>query len=36
MIKELIILALALLSCFFFLVGTTGLIRLPDVFSRMH
>lgn len=36
MVKELIILVLALSSCFFFLVGTTGLIRLPDVFSRMH
>lgn len=36
MIKEIIILLLVLSSCFFFLVGTTGLIRLPDVFSRMH
>jgi multicomponent Na+:H+ antiporter subunit G len=36
MIKEVVILMLALSSCFFFLVGTTGLIRLPDVFSRMH
>lgn len=36
MIKDIVILLLALSSCFFFLVGTTGLIRLPDVFSRMH
>ena len=36
MMKEIVILLLALSSCFFFLVGTTGLIRLPDVFSRMH
>ena len=36
MIKDVVILVLALSSCFFFLVGTTGLIRLPDVFSRMH
>jgi len=36
MIKDVVILMLALSSCFFFLVGTTGLIRLPDVFSRMH
>lgn len=25
-----------LLGAFFLLVGTVGLIRLPDVFSRMH
>ncbi|MBO1263478.1 monovalent cation/H(+) antiporter subunit G [Proteiniclasticum sp. SCR006] len=36
MFKDFVILVLALSSCFFFLVGTTGLIRLPDVFSRMH
>src|SRR5690554_4796279 len=36
MIKDVVILVLAISSCFFFLVGTTGLIRLPDVFSRMH
>lgn len=36
MAKDLIILFLALSSAFFFMVGTTGLIRLPDVFSRMH
>lgn len=31
-----IISVLLLLGCFFFAVGTIGLIRLPDVFSRMH
>lgn len=36
MIKDVVILVLAISSFFFFLVGTTGLIRLPDVFSRMH
>ncbi len=36
MLKDIIILLLVISSCFFFLVGTTGLIRLPDVFSRMH
>ena len=36
MLKDIVILFLVISSCFFFLVGTTGLIRLPDVFSRMH
>ncbi|WP_422484742.1 monovalent cation/H(+) antiporter subunit G [Gudongella sp. DL1XJH-153] len=36
MAKEMIILVLILGSGFFFMVGTVGLIRLPDVFSRMH
>ncbi len=36
MIKDIIILLLTLSSLFFFMVGTVGLIRLPDVFSRMH
>lgn len=36
MIKDIIIILFILLSGFFFFVGTTGLIRLPDVFSRMH
>ena len=36
MIKDMLILILILGSGFFFLVGTVGLIRLPDVFSRMH
>lgn len=30
------VLFLVISSCFFFLVGTVGLIRLPDVFCRMH
>lgn len=36
MIRELIVVILVLGSGFFFMVGTIGLIRLPDVFSRMH
>ena len=36
MLKDITILLLALSSIFFFMVGTVGLIRLPDVFSRMH
>ncbi|GAA4060639.1 monovalent cation/H(+) antiporter subunit G [Amphibacillus indicireducens] len=36
MLKEIIVLILILGSGFFFMVGTLGLIRLPDVFSRMH
>ncbi|SDB90399.1 multisubunit sodium/proton antiporter, MrpG subunit [Pelagirhabdus alkalitolerans] len=36
MITDSIVIILIILSGFFFLVGTLGLIRLPDVFSRMH
>lgn len=36
MIQAGIILLLLLGSSFFFLVGTVGLIRMPDVFCRMH
>jgi multicomponent Na+:H+ antiporter subunit G len=36
MIKEIIIIALLLASGFFFFVGTIGLLRMPDAFSRMH
>lgn len=36
MIREIIVVILALGSAFFFMVGTVGLIRLPDVFTRMH
>jgi len=36
MAKDIVILVLILGSGFFFMVGTVGLIRLPDVFSRMH
>lgn len=27
---------LFILGCFFFLVGVLGLLRMPDVFSRIH
>ena len=32
------VLAIVLISagCFFFLAGTVGLLRLPDLFSRLH
>ncbi|MDP3386030.1 MAG: monovalent cation/H(+) antiporter subunit G [Eubacteriales bacterium] len=36
MIKIGIILILLAASSFFFLVGTIGLIRMPDAFCRMH
>lgn len=36
MIKDIIIFFLVLGSAFFFFVGTVGLIRLPDVFNRIH
>src|SRR5690554_2588243 len=36
MIKDIVIIMLVLFSTFFFMVGTLGLIRLPDVFTRMH
>ncbi|WP_051569169.1 monovalent cation/H(+) antiporter subunit G [Alkaliphilus transvaalensis] len=33
---DIVVLLLVVGGAFFFLVGTTGLIRMPDVFSRMH
>ncbi|WP_291787464.1 monovalent cation/H(+) antiporter subunit G [Cecembia sp.] len=36
MIKELLIVLLLLAGCFFFLAGTLGLLRFPDLFSRLH
>jgi multicomponent Na+:H+ antiporter subunit G len=36
MFVQLLILLLLAGGSFFFLVGTVGLIRLPDAFSRMH
>ncbi|ABR50238.1 monovalent cation/proton antiporter, MnhG/PhaG subunit [Alkaliphilus metalliredigens QYMF] len=36
MIQTGIVLFLLIVSSFFFLVGTVGLIRMPDVFCRMH
>lgn len=36
MIKEVIIVILLVAGCFFFLAGTLGLLRFPDLFSRLH
>lgn len=36
MLREIILLLLVLSSGFFFAVGTLGLLRMPDVFTRMH
>jgi len=36
LIKEFIIYFLLLASGFFFSVGTIGLLRMPDTFTRMH
>lgn len=31
-----IVIAFAAAGCFFFLAGTIGLLRFPDVFARLH
>lgn len=36
MIKELITVILMIIGCFFFLAGTLGVLRFPDLFSRLH
>ncbi len=36
MIKNSVVILLLLGGLFFFLVGTIGLYRLPDVFTRLH
>jgi len=36
MINEWVIVLLLISGCFFFFVGTLGLIRLPDAFTQMH
>lgn len=36
MIREFIVIALLVGSIFFFFVGTLGLIRMPDPFTRLH
>ncbi len=36
MIQGIIVVLLTLGGAFFFLVGTLGLIRMPDVYCRMH
>jgi multicomponent Na+:H+ antiporter subunit G len=35
-VVDLVTLALFLIGIFFFTVGTVGILRLPDVFTRMH
>ncbi len=35
-INEAVALSLLLIGAFFFLAGTVGLLRLPDVFTRLH
>lgn len=36
MIAKVIAVILCSVGTFFFIVGTTGLLRLPDVFTRLH
>ena len=36
MIKEIITVILLIVGCFFFLAGTLGVLRFPDLFSRLH
>ena len=36
LIRNIIVAILMISGVFFFVVGTVGLIRMPDVFSRMH
>ena len=35
-IKEVITVILLLVGCFFFLAGTLGVLRFPDLFTRLH
>lgn len=35
-IQAVVITVLIAIGCFFLLVGTIGLLRLPDVYNRMH
>ncbi len=35
-ISEIITVVLLLVGCFFFLAGTLGILRFPDIFSRLH
>jgi multicomponent Na+:H+ antiporter subunit G len=36
MLSDFISLVLLLIGAFFFLAGTVGLLRLPDVYTRLH
>ncbi|MEE8168575.1 MAG: monovalent cation/H(+) antiporter subunit G [Candidatus Hydrothermarchaeales archaeon] len=33
---DIVVLALLLMGVFFFVIGTIGLLRFPDVYTRMH
>jgi multicomponent Na+:H+ antiporter subunit G len=35
-IKEVITVVFLVVGCFFFLAGTLGVLRFPDLFSRLH
>ncbi|MFN3556524.1 MAG: monovalent cation/H(+) antiporter subunit G [Bacteroidales bacterium] len=35
-INELITIILLVVGCFFFLAGTLGVLRFPDLYSRLH
>jgi multicomponent Na+:H+ antiporter subunit G len=36
MVKDVITVILLVVGCFFFLAGTLGVLRFPDLFSRLH
>ena len=36
MAKDIVAAALCCIGTFFFLLGTTGLLRMPDIFTRLH
>ena len=36
MVANIIVIIFLSVGCFFFVIGTTGLFRLPDIFSRLH
>ena len=36
MAADIVTIVLCCIGVFFFVVGTTGLLRMPDVFSRLH
>ena len=36
MARNIIVAVFCCIGTFFFIVGTTGLLRMPDLFSRLH
>ena len=36
LIIDIAVLLLLLIGCFFFLAGTIGVLRLPDIYARLH